>query len=215
MAPAPPLRILMVDDHAVVRRGLRQILADDLPGAEFGEAGDAAEALARVTALEWDVVILDLSMPGRSGLEVIREICAQRPKLPILVLSMHSEDQYAIRALRAGAAGYLTKESAPEALVEAVRTVHDGGRYVSAALAERLAAKGGVDDGRPPHEALSDREFQVMRMIAAGRTVKEIGFDLGLSEKTISTYRTRILEKMRMRTNAEVTRYAVRAGLVE
>jgi len=213
--PGAPLRILLVDDHAVVRRGLRQILADELPAAEFGEAGGTSEALERVAGADWDVVILDLSMPGRGGLEALKEIRLRKPRLPVLVLSMHSEDQYAIRALRAGAAGYLTKVSAPEALVEAVREVYEGGRYVSATVAERLTAYQEKDEGRLPHEVLSNREFQVMRMLALGRTTKEIGFELSLSEKTISTYRTRVLEKMRMRSNAELTRYAVRAGLVD
>jgi len=209
------MRILLVDDHAVVRRGIRQILADDLPASDFGEAGSTQEALERLAEADWDVIILDISMPGRSGLEALKDIRALRPHLPILVLSMHSEDQYAIRAFRAGASGYLTKESAPATLVEAVRKVEAGGRYVSATMAEKLAANLTMDEGRPPHESLSDREFQVLRMIAAGKSVKEIGFDLHLSEKTISTYRTRLLEKMNMRCNAELTRYAVHAGLVE
>lgn len=209
------MRILLVDDHAVVRRGIRQILADDLPAAQFGEAGGTDEALQRIGETDWDIVILDISMPGRGGLDALKDIRALKPSLPILVLSMHSEDQYAIRAFRAGASGYLTKESAPAALVEAVRKVEGGGRYLSTAVADKLAAIRPIDDGRSLHESLSDREFQVLRMIAAGKTVKEIGFELHLSEKTISTYRTRLLEKMRMKSNAELTRYAVSAGLVE
>jgi two-component system invasion response regulator UvrY len=209
------MRILLVDDHAVVRRGIRQILADDLPAADFGEAGSTEEALQRIGEAEWDIVILDISMPGRGGLDALKDIRGQKARLPILVLSMHSEDQYAIRALRAGASGYLTKETAPAALVDAVRTVASGGRSMSATVAAKLAAAPPVDDGRPLHETLSDREFQVLRMIAAGKTVKEIGFELQLSEKTISTYRTRLLEKMRMKSNAELTRYAVETGLVE
>ncbi|MBI5478317.1 MAG: response regulator transcription factor [Deltaproteobacteria bacterium] len=206
------MRILLVDDHAVVRRGIRQILADDLSAAEFGEADGTNEALRRVGEADWDIVILDISMPGRGGLDALKDIRGLRPRLPILVLSMHSEDQYAFRA---GASGYLTKESPPAALVEAVRRVASGGCHMSAAVADKLAADRPTDDSRPLHESLSDREFQVLRMIAAGKTVKEIGFELHLSEKTISTYRTRVLEKMKMRSNAELTRYAVSAGLVE
>jgi DNA-binding NarL/FixJ family response regulator len=209
------MRILLVDDHAVVRRGIRQILADDLPDSAFGEAGGTDEALQRIAESDWDIVVLDISMPGRGGLDALKEIRTLEPHLPILVLSMHSEDQYAIRAMRAGANGYLTKESPPAALVQAVRTVAAGGRSVSAAVAAKLAAAPPVDDGRPLHEALSDREFQVLRMIAAGKTVKEIGFELQLSEKTISTYRTRLLEKMKMTSNADLTRYAMSTGLLE
>lgn len=209
------MKILLVDDHAVVRRGISQFLADDLPAAEFGEAASTEEALRRITEAAWDLVILDISMPGRGGLDTLKDIRALRPRLPVLVLSMHSEDQYAIRAFRAGASGYLTKDSAPSALVDAVRTVASGGRALSAAVAAKLEAARPAEEARPLHESLSDREFQVLRMIAAGRTTKEIAFELQLSEKTISTHRTRVLEKMKMRSNSELTRYALGAGLVE
>jgi two-component system, NarL family, invasion response regulator UvrY len=209
------MKILLVDDHAVVRRGIRQILEDDLPAAEFGEAASTDEALRRIAEARWDIVILDISMPGRGGLDALKDIRGLEPRLPVLVLSMHSEDQYAIRAFRAGASGYLTKDSAPAALVEAVRTVAGGGRAVSDAVAAKLEATRPAEEGRPLHQSLSDREFQVLRMIAAGRTSKEIAFELQISEKTISSHRARILEKMRMKSTAELTRYALSAGLLE
>lgn len=210
------LRVLLVDDHAVLRHGLRQIVADAFGAARFGEAANAETALELVAHEKWDVVILDISLPGRSGLDVLKELQRSRPATPVLVLSMHGEDQYAVRALRAGAAGYVTKESAPDELVAAIRKVLAGGKYVSAALAEALAAALTLQDrGEPDHQILSDREYQVLQMLAIGKSIKEIGSDLGLSEKTISTYRTRILEKMNMKTNAELVRYALRAGLIE
>jgi two-component system invasion response regulator UvrY len=208
------MRILITDDHAVVRQGLKQILADEFRNAIFGEASNAGEALALVWKESWDVVVLDMTMPGRNGLEVLKEIKKSKPKLPVLVLSMHPEDQFAVRVLKTGAAGYMTKESAPEELVGAIKKVLMGGRYVSASLAEKMAAYLDVDVQQPPHERLSDREFQVLRMIASGRTVTQIAQELSLSVKTISTYRTRILEKMAMTTNAELTHYAIQAQLV-
>jgi two-component system, NarL family, invasion response regulator UvrY len=198
-----------------VRHGLRRILADEFQKAEFGEAGNAQEALTLAWQNKWDVVILDITMPGRSGLEVLKEIKRSKPKLPILVLSMHPEDQFAVRVLKTGASGYMTKESAPEELVGAVRKVIAGGRYVSAALAEKMASYLSVDAQQPPHERLSDREFLILRLIASGKTVGEIAKELSLSVKTISTYRTRTLEKMGMRTNAELTHYAIQNQLVE
>jgi two-component system, NarL family, invasion response regulator UvrY len=209
------MKILLVDDHAVVRRGIRQILEDDLRTADFGEAANTDEALARIAERDWDIVVLDISMPGRGGLDTLKDIRALKPGLPVLVLSMHAEEQYAVRAHRAGANGYLTKDSAPAALVEAVRTVAGGGRSWSSAVAEKLEATRPAEESRPLHESLSDREFQVLRMIAAGKAVKEIAFELQLSEKTIATHRTRILEKMGMKSSAELTRYALSAGLVE
>ncbi|HKE13290.1 MAG TPA: response regulator transcription factor [Kofleriaceae bacterium] len=215
MSEAAALRILLVDDHAVLRRGVRQLLAEDLPGAVFGEAASGPAALELVRDQRWSLVVLDLSIPGRDGLDVLKESRALAPDLPVLVLSMHGEEQYAIRALRAGAAGYVTKESAPEELTRAVRKALGGGRYVSPTMAERLAAAV-VDAGsRPPHESLSDRELQVLLLLARGKSVKEIGVALALSEKTISTYRTRVLDKMNMGSNAELMRYALRVGLVE
>ena len=209
------IRLLVADDHAVVRRGLRQIVADTPDLRVEGEAATAAEVLSQVGERRWDVVVLDLSLPGGSGLDLLGEVRRKRPDLPVLILTVHSEEQYAVRALRAGAAGYLTKESAPEQLVEAVRKVVRGGRYVSPAVAERLAFSLGPHADRPPHEALSDREFQVLRMLASGRTVSQVAGDLTLSVKTVSTYRARILEKMGMKTNAELTHYAIRNGLVD
>ena len=209
------MRILIADDHAVVRRGLKQILADEFKKADFGEAGNAREALDRIRKENWDTVVLDITMPGRSGLEALKEIKEARPKLPVLVLSMHPEDQFAVRVLKSGASGYMTKESAPEELVGAVKKVLAGGRYVSPALAEKMASYLAIDTPNPPHERLSDREFTVLRMIASGKTVSQIAVELSLSVKTVSTYRTRILEKMGMASNAELTHYAIKNQLVE
>jgi two-component system, NarL family, invasion response regulator UvrY len=208
------MRVLIADDHAVFRRGLKEILGEAFPKATFGEAQTAPETVECVQRQPWDVVILDISMPGKSGLDILSDLKRLRPKLPILFLSMHPEEQYARRALRAGAAGYLTKESVPEELKGAVRRVVAGGRYVSATLAERLAydLREGADT--PIHELLSDREFQVLRMIASGKTVKEIAEEICLSVKTVSTYRTRILEKTGMKTTAELIRYALQTQLV-
>jgi len=194
---------------------LKQILADEYRRAIFGEAANAQEAIDLVWNREWDVVILDVTMPGRSGLEVLREIRQSRPRLPVLVLSMHPEDQFAMRVLKCGASGYMTKESAPAELVGAVKKVMTGGRYVSAALAEKMAAHLGTDFQRAPHERLSNREFLVLRQIASGKTVSQIADELSLSVKTISTYRARILEKMVMASNAELTHYAIQNKLVE
>jgi len=209
------MRILIADDHAVVRRGLKQILADEFKKAAFGEVGNAREALERVRKENWDAVVLDITMPGRSGLEALKEIKEAKPRLPVLVLSMHPEDQFAVRVLKSGAAGYMTKESAPEELVGAIKKVLTGGRYVSAALAEKMASYLAIDTPNPPHERLSDREFVVLRMIASGKTVSQIARELTLSVKTVSTYRMRILEKMGMASNAELTHYAIKNQLVE
>ena len=215
MSEAPAPHFLLVDDHALLRRGLRELLGEEFPGAVFEEAASGSEALDQVNHHALSLVILDLTIPGRDGLEVLKELREHHPRLPVLVLSVHAEEQYAIRALRAGAVGYITKESAPEELCKAVRKVLDGGRYVSSSLAEKLAANLSTRDGRPLHESLSDRELQVLRMLAFGQSVKEIGVSLSLSEKTISTYRTRLLEKMTMKSNADLMRYALRAGLVD
>ena len=209
------MRILLVDDHTVVRRGLKQILADEFKQAAFGEAGSAQQALDLVGKEHWDIVVLDITMPGRSGLDVMREIRNSRPRLPVLVLSIHPENQFAVRVLTLGAAGYMTKESAAEELVGAVKKVLAGGRYVSTALAERLATNLSRDRVKPPQELLSDREFQVLRLIASGKIVSQIAAELALSVKTISTYRTRILEKMGLRNNAELMHYAMQHQLVE
>ena len=202
------MRILIVDDHAVVRRGLREILVEEFPGVHVGEAASVAEAVGMTRAGRWDLVILDLNLPGGSGLDALKEIKQLQPRLPVLVLSIYPEDQYAVRVLEAGASGYLTKEMAPAGLVEAARKSIAGGRYVSPALAERLALRLAPGRRDAPHETLSDREFQVLRMIASGRTVGQIAQELGLSVKTVSTYRTRLPDKMGLKNNAELTRYA-------
>jgi DNA-binding NarL/FixJ family response regulator len=209
------MRVLIADDHAIVRQGLRHLIADEFPGAECGESANALELLRLLRQGHWDAVILDISMPGQSGLEVLKEIKQERPHLPVLVLSVYSEEQYAMRVLKAGASGYLTKESAPEELVKALNKVFGGGKYISDALAEKLAFNLGSLRDRPPHEILSDREYQVLCRIASGRTVSQIAEEMTLSVKTISTYRARILEKMQMKTSAELTHYAIQSGLVE
>jgi two-component system, NarL family, invasion response regulator UvrY len=209
------MKVLIADDHAIVRRGLKLILSEEFSRIVFGEARNGQEVLDQVWKQDWDIVILDITMPGRSGLEVLKELKQLRPKLPILILSMHSEDQFGMRVLKAGAAGYMTKENVPEELVKAIKKVLAGGKYISPGLAEQLAFNLEEDNGRPPHEKLSDREYQVMRMIASGQTVKEIAVELALSMKTISTYRTRILEKLKMKSSAELTHYAVKNKLVD
>ncbi len=209
------IKVIVVDDHAVVREGLKRIISENPGMAVTGEAGDGFEALQVVRKEPCDVVLLDITMPNKSGLDVLKELHAESPRLPVLVLSMHAEDQYAVRILRAGAAGYLTKESAPAKLVQAIRKVVRGGRYVSPTLAERLVYDLNADASKPPHETLSDREYQVLCMIASGKTVSDIAVELALSVKTISTYRVRILEKLNMKNNAEMTRYAIKEGLVD
>ncbi len=208
------LRILVADDHAVVREGVKQILADVSDMVVQGEAGDGREVLEKVMQHDYDLILLDISMPGRGGLEVLKEIKTRQPKIPVLILSMHPEEQYAIRALRAGAAGYLTKASAPQELIGAIRKASRGGKYVTASLAEKLAFELDVDTEKPVHETLSNREYQVMLMLASGKTVSETAEELCLSAKTISTYRSRIMEKMGMKKNAELTLYAVKNLLV-
>ncbi|HYY58134.1 MAG TPA: response regulator transcription factor [Pyrinomonadaceae bacterium] len=208
-------KILIVDDHEVLRDGVKRVF-DKQPGtATFGEASNVHEALRLVRDEDWDVVVLDLSLGGRSGLEVLKELKQIRPKLPVLVLSMHSEEQFARRAFRAGAAGYVTKDSPRAELVKAINKVMEGGTYVSPALAEKLVLDLRRDTDRPPHETLSDREFEVLRLLASGKTVGEVADLLSLSDNTISTYRARILEKMGMKTNAELTYYAIQNKLVD
>ena len=208
------MRVLIVDDHAILRSGLKELLADAFPGAAFGEASNAPQALEQLKKKEWDVALLDITLPGKNGLDLLKELKVARPKLPVLVLSAHPEDQFAVRALKAGAGGYMNKESAPEELVKAVRKIMAGGRYVSPALAEKLALTVGKDSTRTPHETLSDREYEVMCRIASGKTVTEIAGELSLSAKTISTYRARILEKLAVKNSAEIMRYAIQNGLV-
>lgn len=209
------IRVLIADDHAVVRRGLKQILGDTAEMAVAGEATNGHQVLAMVRAETWDVVVLDISMPDRSGLDVLKEIKAERPGLPVLIMSMYPEEQYATRVLKAGASGYLSKESAANDLIKAIQRVVAGGRYVSPALAEKLATEIGSDLSKLPHEALSDREFQILRGIASGRSVSEIASELCISAKTVSTYRTRLLEKMNLKTSAELMHYAMQHQLVD
>ncbi|OFW00322.1 MAG: DNA-binding response regulator [Acidobacteria bacterium RIFCSPLOWO2_02_FULL_68_18] len=209
------LRVLVADDHPIVRSGLRQMLADAPDVEEVGEAADPQQVLDLARARDWDVIVLDISLPGRGGLDVLKTLKDERPKRPVLILSMHAENQYAVRTLRAGAAGYLTKEAAPERLLEAIRKVAAGGRYISPAVADQLAGVIGGDAAAPPHQSLSDREFEVLRLIASGKTVGEIAKLLSLSVKTVSSYRARILEKTGLKNNAGIMRYALEHRLVE
>jgi len=209
------IRVLITDDHALIRRGLKQVLEEGMGAVLVGEAQDAREALDQVLKNKWDVVIMDITMPGRSGLDVLRDIKALKPDLPVLILSMHPEDQFAVRVLKSGAAGFIPKESAPDELIKAIRKVVAGGRYVTAALAEKMAFELAAPTDKPVHEMLSDREFQVLRMIASGKTVGQIAEQVNLSVKTVSTYRARLLEKMRMQNNAELTHYAIKHQLVD
>jgi len=208
-------KILIVDDHEVLRYGVKRVFDKEPRTATFGEASTVQEALRLVREQDWDVVVLDISLGDRSGLEVLKELKQIRPHLPVLILSLHSEEQFARRAFKAGAAGYITKDSPRAELVKAVNKVMSGGRYVSAAVAEKLIFDLEIGSGRPPHEALSNREFEVLRLIASGKTVSEIAGILSLSESTISTYRGRIMEKMGMKTNAELTHYAIQNKLVD
>jgi len=203
------LRILIVDDHPIVRQGLRQTLADAADICEIGEAAHGPQAIDLVRQSDWDAVVLDIGLPGRGGIEILKDIKRERPRLPVLILSMHPEDQYAIRALRAGAAGYITKETAPEKLLEAIRKITTGGRFISAELAERLAMEVAIDVPGTPHAVLSDREFEVLRLIGTGLSVGDIADRMSLSVKTVSTYRGRILDKMRMKNNAELMQYVL------
>lgn len=208
------LRILLADDHAVVRHGVKEILTRAFPQAIFGEAQNTQELLELVGSKPWNIVVLDLTMPGGNGLEALKHIKHDHPQLPVLILSMYPEDQYAVRTIKAGAAGYLKKESAPEELVQAIRKVLNGGEYISASVADELVAYARQEDNQPLHKHLSDREYQVLCLIASGKEVKEISIELVLSAKTISTYRARLLDKMNMKTNAELTYYAIQNGLV-
>lgn len=207
--------MLIADDHPIVRQGLRRIVADTADLVVVAEATDARDVLARLSAAPVDVAVLDLVMPGTSGLDLLETVHRAYPRLAILVLSMHPEDQYALRALRAGAAGYLTKESAPDDLVQAIRKVHAGGRWITPGVAEQLAAYLGAPAGKLPHETLSNREHQVLCLLARAMSVKEIGRTLHLSEKTISTYRARVLDKLGLKTTADLIRYAIRNGLAD
>lgn len=208
------IKVLVADDHPVVRRGLRDMLSEESDIVVAGEAGTAADVVRAVQGERWDVVLLDISLPGGNGIELIAEIKRARPETRVLILTGYSEEQYAVRAIKAGAAGFLTKDSADERLIEAIRRIAGGGRWISPELAETLASLVAGETSGRPHERLSDREFEVLKMLASGRTVSQVAAALGLSVKTVSTHRTRILGKMSMSTNAELTAYAVRHGLV-
>lgn len=208
-------KILVIDDHAVVRQGVRYILQNEFQEIEFGEAGNVEEGLKKAVEQNWDLVILDIKLQGKSGFDLLIEMKYKYPQLPVFVLSMYPEEQYAIRMLKLGACGYMNKENAPEELARAVKRVLAGKKYVSPALAEKLVFNYISDNENPPHESLSNREFQVMLMIASGKSVTEISEKLHLNVKTISTYRSRILEKMKMNTNAELTNYALKQQLIE
>jgi len=209
------MHILIADDHAVVRRGLKEILADALPNADFTEAVNGDEVLVNLGKSNTAMLVLDINMPGRSGMDVLRDVKHAYPRLPVIILSCQPEDQYAVRCLRAGASAYINKESASEELALAVRKILGGGRYVSASLAEKLVANLDESADKPLHELLSDREHEVMRMIAAGTPLTDIGEKLHVSVKTISSYRARIMEKMQMKSNAELTRYAITNRLID
>ena len=209
------IKIFIADDHAIVRQGLKQIVSDQPDMTVAGEAENGAEVMRFVRDEKCDLIILDITLPDKSGLDLLPEIKNLRPEIKILILSMHTEEQFAIRALKSGASGYLTKMSAPTELIKAIRRINAGGKYINQAIAEQLAFFYGDESDAPVHERLSDREFQVMRMIGEGRTLREIADTLHISEKTVSTYRTRILEKMNMTRNAELIRYAVQNKLVE
>ena len=202
------LQILIVDDHAIVRRGLRQILTDE-PDLQVSETGDAHDAFRRILEHPWDLVVLDLDLPGKSGLDLLKEIRQERPRLPVLILSVHLPEQFAVRTLRAGASGFLSKDAAPDELVKAIRQILRGGKYITEPTAERLLADLNAQATGMPHDALSDREFQILRLLGAGKTVKAIATELSLSVPTVSTYRARVLKKMGLRTTAEVVRYAI------
>jgi DNA-binding NarL/FixJ family response regulator len=209
------IRVLIADDHSIVRQGLKQILSDTEDMVVAGEADDGVKALQMVRQGQWDVVLMDVSMPDRNGIDALKLIKKEYPRLPVLILSMHPEEHYAVRALKAGAAGYLTKQMAPEQLVHAIRQVAAGKKYVSAAVAEELANAIGEDSEKAPHEKLSDREYQTLCMIASGKTLTQIANELSLSVKTVSVYRARLLEKMKLKNNAELTHYGLKHGLVE
>jgi DNA-binding NarL/FixJ family response regulator len=208
-------RVLIADDHEIVRHGLRDILTTRLGKVAVSEAKDAGEAINLLIKQEWDLVLLDINMPGRSGLEVLEESKRLRPRTPVLVLTSYSEEQFALRAFKLGASGYITKQSVSDELMTAVRRVLAGGKYVTASLAERLASCVGETGKQAPHEALSHRELQVLRLIAVGKSMKDVADELALSEKTVATYRTRIAEKAGLKTNVEIARYALKQGLVD
>ena len=209
------IKILVADDHAIFREGLKRILGDTRDMVVAGEAASSQEVISKLWKSDYDLVLLDISFPGRSGLDVLKQLRSLKPKLPVLILSMHPEEQYAVRALRAGASGYLTKGSASNELIKAIRRVARGRKYITSSLAEKLAFELENHSDRPPHKTLSDREYQVMCMIASGKRIKDIAAELSLSVKTIDTYRARILKKMNMLNTAQLTHYALKNNLVD
>jgi DNA-binding NarL/FixJ family response regulator len=209
------IRVLLADDHEILRRGLKEILTNQLGQVRVGEAGDSTQAINLLVSQSWDLVLLDINMPGRSGLEVLEESRRLHPKTPVLILTSYPEEQFAMRALKMGASGYLTKQSASDELVTAVKRLLAGGKYVTTSLAERLASSFTDAGAAAPHEALSQRELQVLRLVALGKSLKEVAEEMGLSEKTVATYRSRIAEKTGLKTNVEVARYALKQGLVD
>ncbi len=208
-------RVLIADDHALMRKGLKETLEEEVGQMTFGEADNSAQVLELVTKQKWDLVLLDINMEGRSGLDALSEIRKLRPKLPVLILSMYPEEDFAVRALKLGASGYISKRLASDELVAAVKKVLAGGRYITPAVADQLAADLNRETNRVPHDILSNREFQIMQMIAAGKTLKEIAAELHISVKTVGTYHGRLLAKMQMSSDVELTRYALMNKLVE
>lgn len=209
------IRIFIADDHSVVREGVKHIFSETPDIKVSGEAGNGQEVLENIGKQDYDLLLLDIAMPGRDGLEILKEIKTQKPKLPVLILSMFPEEQYALRAIKSGASGYLTKDSIPNELVKAVRKILRGGNYISSSFSEKLLTELTSDTKKPLHETLSDREYQIMRMIASGKTMNEIADELSLSAKTVYTYRSRILEKMGLKNNMELTHYATKHGLID
>lgn len=208
------LKILIADDHAIVRRGLKQILLEEYPSAQVGEVADAESLVTEVVTNDWEIIICDMNMPGRSGLDALSQIKQIAPQIPVLIMSMYPEDQYALRVLKAGASGYLGKETIHEHIIRAIQTVQLGKKFITPAVAEKLADAVREDSEKEPHELLSDREFDVFKLLAAGSSVSEIAHQLSLSTTTVSTYRTRILSKMNIRSNADLTRYALERKLI-
>lgn len=208
------LRILIADDHAIVRKGLRQLILEDYPTAVIGEVGDVESLIGCVIKEEWDIIICDISMPGRSGLEALQQIKEIKPLVPVLIMSMHPEDQYALRVFKAGASGYLSKDAIHQELIPAIQVIRGGRKFITPGIAEKLVGALDADSPKEPHDYLSNREFDVLKMLAAGKSITEIATQLSLSATTVSTYRSRILEKTRLKNNADITRYALEKKLI-